>query len=158
MRPSRERLGRINISNQPPDLPSPGHVDAGGDQDGLREVVEVDLELEGGREHLVGLPGVGQLEGGPQQEGGLEHQAARDRGEHHARPGKPWHIGGCSRYYGLKGPAMKCRRQGHPQKMATNTTRKVVIYTGDSGGVEGGVTLAITSSSLAVSRDPFLRG
>lgn len=53
---------------------------------------------------------------------------------------------------------MKCRRQGHPQKMATNTTRNVVIYTGDSGGVEGGVTLAITSSSLAVSRDPFLRG
>lgn len=56
MRPSRERLGRFHSSNHRPDLPSPGHVDAGGDEDGLREVVEVDLELEGGGSTWWGSP------------------------------------------------------------------------------------------------------
>ena len=40
-------------------------------------------------------------------------------------------------------PAMKCRRQGHPQKIATKTTKKVVIF-------------AITSSSFEEVWSPLL--
>ena len=49
-------------------------MEAGGDEDSLCQVVEAELELG---------PGDREADEGPEDDGGLEHEAARDTAEHH---------------------------------------------------------------------------
>ena len=57
-------------------------VEAGCDQDGLGEVVEAELQP---------VPGDGEADEGAEDDCGLEHEAAGDGAQHHARLGEPRH-------------------------------------------------------------------
>ena len=57
-------------------------VEAGGDQDSLRHVVEAELELG---------PGDCEADEGPEDDRGLEHEAARHAAQHHPGLGEPGH-------------------------------------------------------------------